>query len=137
MVGWLSSVEGAALCARGASASGGEMQNNIMHHIYVLYSQKLKKKYIGVTSKNPRKRLQEHLSGQTPFTSRAKDWKLIYKKRFESKIEAYKEERFLKSGKGRESLKFILNDVNLQNVEEYRSGHNGAVSKTAVLERDT
>ena len=92
------------------------MQNN-MYHIYVLYSQKLKKKYIGVTGKNPHKRLQEHLSGQVPFTSRAKDWKLIYEKQFESKIEAYKEEKFLKSGKGRENLKFILNDVNLQSVE--------------------
>ncbi|MBU0598188.1 hypothetical protein KKF61_04300, partial [Patescibacteria group bacterium] len=53
----------------------------------------------------------QHKSGKSKFTSKAKDWNLIYYEAFLTKKDAYSEEKFLKSGKGRERLKFLLFDT--------------------------
>ncbi len=82
----------------------------IMYFVYALYSKKLSKRYIGITE-NLARRLKQHVSGETPFTRRATDWILIYYEAFLSKQDAYKEEKFLKTGKGRERLKFLLNET--------------------------
>lgn len=81
-----------------------------MHYVYILYSKKLKKKYIGSTG-NIKDRFKDHLTGKVTFTSKAADWKLIYYEAFLSKADALVEERFLKSGKGRERLKYLLVDT--------------------------
>ena len=81
-----------------------------MYYTYVLYSKKLTKRYVGVTEFLA-ERLGQHLQKQTPFTRRAGDWKLVYYEAFLSKVDAYAEEKFLKSGKGRERLKFLLRDT--------------------------
>ena len=46
-----------------------------------------------------------------PFTAKANDWNLIYYEALISKEDAYAEEKFLKTGKGRERLKFLLNET--------------------------
>ncbi len=79
-----------------------------MYFVYILYSNKLSKKYIGLTN-NLNNRVKQHNTGTTPFTSKTSDWKLIYYEAFLSKTDAYSEEKFLKSGKGRERLKYLLN----------------------------
>lgn len=38
-------------------------------------------------------------------------WKLVYKEEYTTKTEALKREKFLKSGKGREFLKHIINGL--------------------------
>ena len=81
-----------------------------MHYVYIIYSKKLQKKYIGHTT-NVKERVMQHKQGHTPFTSKAKDWALIYYEVFLSKKDAIEEEKFLKSGKGRERLKFLLDDT--------------------------
>ena len=81
-----------------------------MYYVYIIYSAKLNKKYIGSTQ-NLRKRLLQHKQKQTPFTRTASDWSLIYYETFLSKKDALAEEKFLKSGKGRDRLKFLLNDT--------------------------
>ncbi len=48
-----------------------------MFFIYILYSQSLKKYYVGHTDDLER-RLREHNSGQTVYSSRGKPWELIY-----------------------------------------------------------
>ncbi len=78
-----------------------------MYYVYILWSNKLKKKYIGFTN-DLRTRLKQHNSGQTNFTNRGKPWKLIYYEGFVSEYDANSEEKFLKSGKGRERLKYLL-----------------------------
>ncbi|MEK7673634.1 MAG: GIY-YIG nuclease family protein [Patescibacteria group bacterium] len=78
-----------------------------MYYIYIIYSKKLNKKYAGIT-KNLKKRIYEHNHSKVPFTSKAKDWKLIYYEAFLNKQDAYAEEKFLKSGKGRVRLKYLL-----------------------------
>ncbi len=77
------------------------------YYVYVLFSDKLRKKYIGYTD-NVNARIAEHNHGKVPFTSRGVPWKLVYYEAFKNKKDAIAEEKFLKSGKGRERLKFLL-----------------------------
>jgi len=77
------------------------------YYVYVLYSHKLNKKYIGFTN-DIKKRISEHNSGKSHFTSKGTPWKLIYLQTFISKTDAMNEERFLKTGKGRERLSLLL-----------------------------
>jgi putative endonuclease len=78
-----------------------------MHYVYILYSTKLDKRYIGYTD-NLKNRLSEHNHKKVPFTSQGIPWQLIYYETFRVKQDALEEERFLKSGKGRERLTFLL-----------------------------
>ena len=77
---------------------------NKMYYVYVLRSLKNNKKYIGYTSKTPEQRLKEHNKGDSSWTKQNRPFKLVYNEGFKTKTEAIKREKFLKSGKGRESL---------------------------------
>ncbi len=74
-----------------------------MYYVYVLFSQKLNKRYIGST-KDIDRRIKEHNLGKSKFTSTGISWKLIYKESFPTNNEARKRELFLKSGVGRKFL---------------------------------
>jgi len=86
------------------SALGGECA---MYYVYILYSVKLEKKYVGVTH-DLKERIEQHNSGHNQFTSSGIPWSLMYYEVFRSEIDAVQEEKFLKSGKGRERIKFLL-----------------------------
>jgi putative endonuclease len=75
-----------------------------MFKVYVLKSLKNKKRYIGYTSKSTKEKLIEHNSGTNTFTRQNKPFVLIYSEEMESKNEALKREKFLKSGQGRKFL---------------------------------
>jgi putative endonuclease len=75
-----------------------------MYWIYVLWSYKLHKRYVGLTGKTPADRLIEHKHGKTPFTSNGIPWILIHSESYETFSEARKRELFLKSGVGRKYL---------------------------------
>ena len=54
-------------------------------------------------------RMSQHNEGTLSFwTKRGTNWKLVYKEDFNSKAEALKREKWLKTGVGREYLKRIL-----------------------------
>ena len=79
-----------------------------MFVVYVLYSNGAGKRYIGHTS-NLDRRLQEHndLTQQIKgkFTLKNGPWRVVYQENgFESRAEAMKREKYLKSGQGREFL---------------------------------
>ncbi len=78
-----------------------------MYYVYILYSETLDKKYIGSTD-DLKKRLKEHNSGCSKFTKSGIPWMLLYYEAFISKYDALIEEKFLKSGKGRDRLKYLL-----------------------------
>jgi putative endonuclease len=69
----------------------------------VLYSEKLKKRYVGSTN-DVNKRLSEHNSGKSKFTKGGIPWKIVYTESFETNSEARAREKFLKSGQGRKFL---------------------------------
>lgn len=78
-----------------------------MHYVYIIYSSVLKRKYIGSTA-NLRERIKRHNSRRSVFTSKGEFWRLIYYEAFVSKKDAEAEGKFLKSGKGRERMKYLL-----------------------------
>jgi putative endonuclease len=78
-----------------------------MYFVYVLWSEKLQKRYVGHTQ-NIESRLIEHNSGKVHFTRAGVPWKIIYTEEYSSRSEAMKREKFLKSGRGRKLLDEII-----------------------------
>ena len=74
--------------------------------VYILYSEKYDKHYTGFSS-DLQTRLQSHNDFGKGWTSRYRPWQLIYTKEFESKSEAMKFEKWLKSGTGRNFIKTL------------------------------
>ncbi len=83
-----------------------------MYYVYVLYSLKSRRKYIGFTE-DLRQRIRQHTDGRgSIYTSKNRPFKLVYYEAFLDKKDAQKQERFLKSGYGREILKEkIVNSI--------------------------
>ena len=65
--------------------------------------------YKGIT-KDIDRRIDIHNNGSNRWTTGKGPWKLVYCEEVSSRGEAMKREKFLKSGKGREFLKKILED---------------------------
>ena len=84
----------------------GRRGSSMDYYIYAIKSGKDGRIYVGL-SKNPNKRLGQHNKGKTSSTKPWRPWNLIYKKSFESRPEARKEEKRLKSGFGKEFLKSL------------------------------
>jgi putative endonuclease len=78
-----------------------------MHYIYVLWSSKLNKRYVGSTDSIER-RISEHNRGCNKFTKGGIPWIILYKEEYLTKSEALMREKFLKSGRGRALLDKIL-----------------------------
>jgi putative endonuclease len=81
-----------------------------MYYVYIIYSKKLDKKYIGSTS-NLRERIERHNEKRSKFTSKGCPWELIYYEAFKNKKDAVREETFLKTGKGRERIKNLFENL--------------------------
>jgi len=80
-----------------------------MYYVYILKSKKDAKLYKGFTN-DLRRRIREHNSGKSTFTSKSGPWELLYYEAFKDKVDAKREEQFLKSGKGRERTKHLFRD---------------------------
>lgn len=80
-----------------------------MYYVYILQSQKTKELYKG-SAEDLRKRVVEHNAGKVTATKHATPWKLLYYEAFVSKTDARREELFLKSGKGRERIKYLFTE---------------------------
>lgn len=77
------------------------------YYVYILYSLKDGKLYIGFTN-NLKKRLTEHAGGKVEATKNRLPIKLIHYEYFINRADAEARERFLKSGYGRKQFKEIL-----------------------------
>ncbi|MBD3169339.1 MAG: GIY-YIG nuclease family protein [candidate division Zixibacteria bacterium] len=77
-----------------------------MYYVYVIQSQH-GKIYTGHTS-DLEKRLFEHNSGMCKTTKEDSRWRLIYSEDFETRGEAMKRERWLKTGVGRDYIRGII-----------------------------
>jgi len=67
-----------------------------MYYTYILYSSKINKFYSGQT-KDLAKRLEEHNRGKTTFMATGAPWVIVFSREFDSRSEAVKLERFIKS----------------------------------------
>ena len=77
-----------------------------MFWVYVIQSLKTGRFYIGSTNSLTR-RLEEHNRGKFS-TKSAVPWKLVYKERFKTKPEVYRRELKIKSYKGGNAFKRLL-----------------------------
>jgi putative endonuclease len=71
------------------------------------YSQSTKRFYTGQTSDIP-KRILKHELGLSPSTKGQGPWELVHQETFNTRAEAMRRERELKTGRGREELKRLL-----------------------------
>ena len=79
-----------------------------MHTVYILYSKKFDKIYIGCTS-NLDARFKSHNElGTKGWTIKFRPWELVHTEEFDSKRKALDREKQLKGGKGRE---WIRNEI--------------------------
>jgi len=81
-----------------------------MFTVYALYSQSYKKIYIGYTS-SLEERFKSHNELATKgWTIRFRPWEIVHKEIFESKVDAMRREKELKSAKGREWVWQMINN---------------------------
>jgi len=81
-----------------------------MYYVYIIQSDITGRLYKGSTS-DLKRRLREHNHGNVSSTKSGIPWKLIYYEAFTNKIDALREEIFLKSGKGRDRIRYLLEHV--------------------------
>jgi putative endonuclease len=77
-----------------------------MYIVYAIKSLKDDRIYVGFTA-NLINRLNEHNSGKTRSTKGFIPWEIHYTEEIETRIEARKREKYLKSGVGKEFLKSL------------------------------
>ena len=70
--------------------------SDMFYCVYILLSKKDKKLYVGCT-RNLRVRLIAHNSGSVGSTKHRRPFVVIHRENFDSKADAFKRERFLKS----------------------------------------
>ena len=78
-----------------------------MFYVYVLYSEIYNRTYTGMTQDIER-RVKEHNSKQNKSTKAYTPWKIILKEGFDTRLNARKREKYLKTGVGREYVKSLL-----------------------------
>ena len=78
-----------------------------MYYVYILKSETSGELYKGCTA-DLKRRVKEHNAGNSKFTRSNGPWKLVYYEAFLSKEDARREELFLKSGKGKGRIKYLL-----------------------------
>ena len=78
--------------------------------VYILKSERVDKYYIGSTQ-NISERVKHHNSPQARWTKRFQPWVLIHHEEFDTRAEAMRREKFLKSLKGiKRNLSRILSN---------------------------
>ncbi|MCK5028436.1 MAG: GIY-YIG nuclease family protein [Bacteroidales bacterium] len=78
-----------------------------MFFVYILYSNKRDRYYIGYTSEIEN-RVAKHNVGSTTSTKSGIPWVLVYKEEFESKTDAIKREKEIKRMKSRKYIERLI-----------------------------
>lgn len=82
-----------------------------MYYVYVLRSEvKQNQLYTGYTE-DLEVRLKKHNAGEVQSTKPYRPWTLVYCETFISKKDAKQRERYLKTTKGRRTLRLMLQDT--------------------------
>ena len=82
-----------------------------MYTVYILYSRLLSKYYVGFTSMDISGRLDRHLLDHGGFTSKAKDWEIVYIEKYDDKSEGLKKEKVIKKRGAKRYLDQNTGDV--------------------------
>jgi putative endonuclease len=79
----------------------------VMYYVYIIYSLKLNRYYVGYTE-DLDKRLYQHNKGFSSFTSKANDWQLKFKQPFDTRESAILREKEIKNKKSRKYIEWII-----------------------------
>ena len=79
----------------------------VMFVVYIIYSQKLDRFYIGHTE-DIAIRINEHNSGISNYTSKAKDWVIKLTIAFKTREEAKRRELEIKKKKSRKYIEWLI-----------------------------
>ncbi len=82
-----------------------------MYTVYALYSENHQKIYIGYTSNLEARYLSHNQLATTGWTVKYRPWEIVHSEIFQSKSEAMKREKELKSAKGRQFIWSIINSL--------------------------
>ena len=82
-----------------------------MFYTYILFSAKLNRYYIGFTEGSVKLRLSKHLSNHKGFTSKAKDWTIVYTQAFNTKQLAMLREKEIKAWHNRKMIEELINSI--------------------------
>jgi putative endonuclease len=80
------------------------------YHVYIIYSPSLDKYYTGYTT-DLSKRIIEHNTGVSVFTSKAADWILKYTEDFADRESAIAREKNIKSKKSRKYIEWLIQNA--------------------------
>jgi len=80
----------------------------MVYFVYILYSEKTDRYYIGSTS-DIDKRLLKHNLGGTASTRPGRPWKLVYTETLQNKTEALVREKEIKKKKSRKYIEWLIN----------------------------
>ena len=86
-----------------------------MFYVYIIESATTSKWYYGSTKRTPAERLLEHNGNHHHFTANKGPWKLIFVRNFDTKMDAFKFEKKLKSLRNKNFIRaefsqFFLNE---------------------------
>ncbi|MBI4812368.1 GIY-YIG nuclease family protein [Candidatus Falkowbacteria bacterium] len=78
-----------------------------MFYVYILKSLLNSRYYVGMTS-NLEKRVRQHNSGKTISTKGGVPWRLVHQETYQTRADAWRRERQIKSYKGGEAFKKLI-----------------------------
>jgi len=78
-----------------------------MFNVYILQSDKTGKHYVGST-RNLEERIERHNAGRNKSTKPGRPWRIVYKEVFSTKQDAYRREMEIKSYKGGNAFKKLV-----------------------------
>ncbi len=99
--------------AKAGSRRGGK---SFMYYIYILENEE-GKHYIGYTS-HLANRLKKHNTDSSRWTRYKGPWKIIYSEEYQTKSEAYRREKQIKSYKGGVAFKKLLGKLTVPHMAE-------------------
>ena len=79
-------------------------------HVYIIFSAKLNKYYVGYTE-NLDARLLQHNGGISTFTDKANDWVLQHSEPFPTREDAHKRELEIKGKKSRKYIEWLISSA--------------------------
>jgi putative endonuclease len=80
---------------------------SLMYTVYIIYSQRIDKYYIGFSSNVP-DRFRKHNRNSKGFSAAGRPWIIVFTEAFENKKKAMKREKQLKKWKNRERLEALI-----------------------------
>ena len=78
--------------------------------VYIIYSRSIDRYYVGYTI-DLEKRLVEHNSGISSFTSKASDWTLKYSESYPDRESVMIREKEIKNKKSRKYIEWLINSA--------------------------